>query len=313
MNRPLREAVKRGLVRLHHLALRAHVVVLPDHYYSPVPNVLQLRATRDRWARASELPGVAVDLDGQAERLRRTCLPFREEYAGNPAYRWASGQRAGPGYGYIEAQALHGFIRSVQPARVVEVGCGVSTWCMAAAGARNRQEGGREPALTCIDPSPSAFIRSLAGLTVVARPVQEVPMETFQGLRRGDLLFIDSSHAVKVGSDVNFLVLEVLPRLRPGVFVHLHDIYLPYDYSRHVLHGLFASEETALVHAFLIGNTGVRMVFCLSLLHYLRPAVLKEVFPEYDPEPDVDGLAVEPVTAGRARHFPSALYLEVVG
>src|SRR4030095_8150769 len=127
----------------------------------------------------------------------------------------------------------------------------------------------------------------------------------FADLGEGDLLFIDSSHVVQVGSDVNHIVLEVLPRLRKGVIVHFHDIYLPYDYNRGFLDRITFPLETSLVHAYLIGNRAIEMIACLSLLHYDRREGLRELFPDYNPQNDADGL----FAPGGGRHFPSSLWL----
>jgi hypothetical protein len=132
--------------------------------------------------------------------------------------------------------------------------------------------------------------------------------ELFEELGAGDLLFIDSSHTVRPGSDVNYIVLEVLPRLRPGVIVHFHDIYLPYDYQRNVLRTYFQWMETSLLRAYLVNNSRTRILFCLSQLHYDRPSVLQEVFPEYVRAPDEDGLEAPNSLQG---HFPASIFFEV--
>lgn len=288
------------------LAARAGVYVLPAHYYVPLANLHQLEKTRPLWARKSELPGIATSLDEQAAELERICMPYQLEYAGNHAYREAVEQRFGPGYGYIEAQALHAVVRHYKPKRIIEVGSGVSTWCMLQALEQNERETGESFELTCIEPYPYAPLRALERVGLIDSPVQSVPFDVFAQLGAGDLLFIDSSHAVRPGGDVNFLILEVLPRLAPGVIVHVHDIYLPYDYPRDVLRSYFQWMETSLLRAFLINNSRARIVFCLSQLHYDRANVLQRVFPEYVPARDEDGLQVD-----ATGHFPASIYVEV--
>jgi hypothetical protein len=136
--------------------------------------------------------------------------------------------------------------------------------------------------------------------------VQELAPSEFDSLENGDFLFIDSSHAVKPGGDVLYLYLEVLPRLKPGVIVHIHDIFFPYLHQRNVLDTLFQWTETALLQALLTNNERLRILFSLSMLHYDAPADLKRVFPEYTPAPDSAGLA-DDRTGG---HFPCSLYLQ---
>jgi predicted O-methyltransferase YrrM len=311
MRRALRRLAKRLAFALHRLGTRLGVHVLPVHYGSPVPDLLELERTRDVWARKSALAGVAIDLEAQVRALEAICLPYQSEYAGNAAYRHAVEREFGPGYGYVEAQALHAVVRWLAPRRVVEVGSGVSTWCLLQALARNRDEGRGEAALTCVEPHPSARLRRLAGIRLVERPVQRVTFEeAFAELGADDLLFVDSSHSVRPGGDVPYLFLEVLPRLAPGVVVHVHDVFLPYDYPRTTLRTFHHWMETALLHAWLVGNAGVEILFCESLLHYERPDALRRVFPEYRPARGSDGLGEHaPLELATEGHFPSSIFL----
>ncbi len=311
MKRQLKNAFKRGLFRTYKLGTRLGVHIIPVHYYSPLPDIVELEATRKTWAGRSALPGLAIDLDEQVANLRAICLPFQHEYALNTAYHTALRQDYGPGYGYVEAQALHAVIRHFKPKRIIEVGSGISTLCMRTALELNRKEGEPETLMTCIEPFPSRRLKKTPGIALVQEQVQAVSANLFTELTEGDFLFIDSSHTVKPGSDVNYLVLDVLPRLNSGVLVHFHDIFLPYDYQRNVLKTFLHWAETSLVRAFLTFNNRVEIVLCLSMLHYDRQGDLREVFPDYDPQSSDEGL----VDAGlrpfepSPQHFPSSLYL----
>ena len=304
---------KQQAFKIHRLGTRFGVHILPVHYYSALPDLLELEATRDVWARKSTLPGIKFDLDRQVENLKKICLPYQAEYAGNPAYRHATEHGFGQGYGYIEAQALHGVLRHFKPQRILEVGSGVSTYCMLHALGQNQAETGRGFAITCVEPYPSEPLRRLQGITLIDKGVQRVGFdEGFSELGENDLLFIDSSHVVKPGSDVNYLVLEILPRLRPGVIVHFHDIYLPYDYPRFVLKTFFSWMETSLVRAFLIHNDRAEIIFSESMLHYDRPDALHEVFPEYKRQPDTDGIGPKkPFEFVSDDHFPCSLFVRI--
>ena len=125
----------------------------------------------------------------------------------------------------LDAAAAYAIVRMTRPRRIVEVGCGHSTRFLARAVA----DGALATQITCIDPAPRASIARLP-IAHLAAPVQEAPMALFQALAPGDILFIDSSHQVKPGSDVDFLIRRVLPVLAEGVRVHFHDIFLPDDY-----------------------------------------------------------------------------------
>jgi hypothetical protein len=304
----LREWVRPLMQTVTRAGERAGVHVVPVHFYSQQPNVQELERTRAIWARPSAMPGIAADPDAQVAALRRICLPYQREYTAQHTFDYATERGFGRGYGLIEAEALHGFIRSYPPARIIEVGSGVSTYCANAAADINRREG-FPCAITCIEPYPRAPLRGMS-VTLIDRPVQTVSLNTFATLAANDILFIDSSHAVRVGSDVNFLLLEIIPRLAPGVLIHIHDIHLPYDYSPSELQALwFHWSETSLIRALLTNNPRLEIVACLSQLHHERPAALAEVFPDYRPRPTRDGLFIS--STDDALHFPSSLWLRV--
>jgi len=195
----IKDSLKRSLFRVYKLGTRLGIHILPVHYASPVPNIIELERTRELWAHQSELPGLTIDLDEQAATLRAVCQPYQHEYDGNDAYKTGIAEHFGPGYGYIEAQALHGFVRHYKPRQIVEVGSGVSTYCLWHAAEANSRESGERARLIAIEPHPSRALRGLAGVELVAQPAQAVPLDTFTRLGKNDLLFIDSSHVVKPG------------------------------------------------------------------------------------------------------------------
>jgi hypothetical protein len=138
--------------------------------------------------------------------------------------------------------------------------------------------------------------------------VQELPLSFFDQLEAGDILFIDSTHSVKTGSDAVFLCVEVLPRLKPGVLIHFHDIYLPFVYPRDVLMHYFDWQETALLLALMKGSVELQPLCCLSALHYDAPGQIREVLKDYEPQENADdGLAA----AKSEGHFPSSMWLQI--
>ncbi|MDA8743868.1 class I SAM-dependent methyltransferase [Rubripirellula amarantea] len=314
MKSKLKAFIKAQSFGVHRLLSRAGLHVSPVHYYSAQPDVITLEKTREDWAKPSAMPGVAVDLDAQVETLRQTCLPYQDEYDKSETFAFATQNNYGPGYGAIEAQCLHAFIRHHKPSRVVEVGSGVSTQCMYEAFQINQKESPKPFEITCVEPYPSDKLRQM-NVNLIEKFVQRVAFEDcFEALGEGDLLFIDSSHAVKPGSDVNYLFLEILPRIRPGVLVHIHDIYLPYDYAPKTLHTYLHWMETSLLRAFLTHNHKVEILFCQSHLHHERPDALRDVFPSYQPLELVDGLYPDGMKSSPAavgKHFPSSIYLRI--
>ena len=140
-----------------------------------------------------------------------------------PAPRWTQDW-----FPRLDAAAAYAIVRATRPKRIVEVGCGHSTRFLARAVA----DAGLDTAITAIDPAPRA---SLAGLSLsfVRRKVQEIGPGLFRALEKNDILFIDSSHQLKPGSDVEHLFSKVIPQLKAGVRLHFHDIFLPDDYPAH--------------------------------------------------------------------------------
>ena len=130
----------------------------------------------------------------------------------------------------MDAVTLYSMIRHIKPKRLIEVGCGYSSRCSAAALKRNLAEGSPCEA-TYIDPYPSPV---LAGIELpgkfVKQKIERIPLEVFQALESGDVLFIDTSHVIKMQNDCEYEFIHVLPSLKPGVYVHIHDIYTPFDY-----------------------------------------------------------------------------------
>lgn len=249
-----------------------------------------------RWRPPRTLVGVnGTDIQDQLE-FARSVVP---DHWPPDIYRDACRQNGEPGFGPVEASFLYGFVYSKKPKKIVQVGAGVST----AVALRAAADAGHYVEIVAVDPYPTRFLRA-APVTLLEQAAQNVALERLIDLERGDLLFIDSTHTVRADSEVNRLVLEVLPRLRPGVFVHFHDIYFPYDYQRDLLdETLYFWSESTLVQSFLIGNERYRIATALSMLHYEAPDQLAQLIPGYRPQPNRDGLR-----AG-AGDFPASLYL----
>jgi hypothetical protein len=299
----MRQRSRQACTALFRLAERAGLHLTPKHYYTPVPDVRWLRQHTQLWEGASTLPGVAWNLDAHLQRLARICAPYVQEVAGLEFFNQVTSDSWGPGYGPIESQVLHCFLRANQPRRIIEIGSGVSTACML-----NAVGQALPPAqLTCIEPFPSPVLRETAGARLRAQACQEVPLAVLSELEDGDLLFIDSSHAVKVGSEVPRIYLEIIPSLRPGVFIHIHDIFLPYLYPPDILTWPFwAWQETVLLAALLTNNPKLEVLFCLSALHHSRPSGLRALLPDYRPRAMRGGLFAD---GALAKHYPSSIWL----
>jgi predicted O-methyltransferase YrrM len=286
---------------------RVGLHVMPKHYSTPVPDYTFLRNNPDSWRGRVELRGVDWDLDAQLSWLRSICEPYYGEVRGLKRYAEITETGVGPGYGPIESQLLHCFIRSQRPRLVVEIGSGVSTRIMLDDAERNRQEGLGETHIIAIEPNAREELRRVPGITLNEAFVQKVPLSFFDQLEAGDMLFVDSSHAVKTGSDVVRIFMEIVPRLKPGVFIHIHDISLPYLYPRFAESMFIGWQETTLVLALLMNNEHLKVLCCQSALHYDRPYEMAAITTDYRPQENKDGLVAGDPTG---RHCPDSLWLQ---
>jgi Methyltransferase domain len=286
LSRRLKETLKSILQGGFLFGQRLGVNVLPNHFYSAIPDILDLKQRSD-WRAPLSMIGVAVSIP---EMLHADAAAINGE---------------GSGYGLIEADFLYAFILRHRPARIIQIGCGVSTAIILRAG----EVAGYKPDITCIEPFPTAYLRDLAAKNLISlrhEAAQVTPLVVFEAIAKGDLFFVDSTHTVKVGSEVNRIILEILPRLAAGAWVHFHDITFPYDYPRDVFGSLFLNSESTLLHAFLAGNSRYSIAASLSMLHYAEPARFKVALERFEPQGNQDGL-VEP----GGQHFPSSTWLKV--
>jgi hypothetical protein len=264
---------------------RHGVHVVPVHFYEPIPDTRQLDPSL--WEAPRELVGIDLRVDEQLRRLGDFAARYRAEYGAFPFERTAqpfeffdnNGQFAS-----TDAEILHCMIREHRPRRVVEVGCGYSSLVTAAALLRNESEDGKLGELICIEPYPNETLRGgFPGLTrLIPTPVQEVPLAFFEELEANDVLFIDSSHVVKIGSDTTREILDILPRLKPGVLIHFHDIFFPVEYPRNwVLDEHRFWTEQYLLEAFLSFNDRFRILYAGSYLHVFHHDQLVEFSERY--------------------------------
>ncbi len=252
--------------------------VTPVHFYQPIPDTRKL--PESLWERRSELAGIDMNEATQLDLLRNCFPKFRDEYeqfptapTEDPAQFYFDNGR----FGGTDALATYCMVRHFRPNLIIEVGSGYSSLVSGQAAAKN----GNTP-LICIEPFPlDFFAKGFPGLrSLMERRVEDVDLDFFSQLQSGDILFIDSSHTVKIGGDVNYLFLEVLPRLNPGVIVHIHDILFPHDYRRDwVVDELRFWCEQYLLQAFLMFNSQFEVLLCNSYLadRYLED--FKTTFP----------------------------------
>lgn len=269
---------------------RLGVHVTPVHFYEPVPDTRTLPASL--WERPSELVGLDLNSGVQLDVLQ-SIREMSDELAalsagsdgapGVPAGRSAGVPRFRPDNGHFDhadAYALYTVLRESRPRRVIEVGSGYSTLVAAAALERNRAEG-HECALACVEPFPKPWIRDVAAVTnLFEQPLESLPLEELVNLDAGDVLILDSTHVVRTGGDVVYEFLDIVPRLRPGVLVHVHDIFLPEEYPKAwVFEQRRFWTEQYLVQAFLAFNRAWEIVWAGNWLRLNFPREWAEAMP----------------------------------
>ncbi len=257
----------------------------PGHYYSAMYDAHELvrEPARSRiWPpRPYEHPGIDWNADGQRSFMRDVLagqqrLALRAD--GDPedsVYYAANGQ-----YPPLDAWILEGVLRHLRPARMIEVGSGFSSLITAQV---NREHFDGEMQFTCIEPHPRGFLqRGVDGITeLVAEKVEDVELARFEALEAGDVLFIDTSHVVRTGGDVVWLYGRVLPRLRLGVHVHIHDVFLPGDYPEQWVREGWGWNENYLVEAFLQFNSGYEIVLAAQWARLNAREEIDIAFPRY--------------------------------
>ena len=254
--------------------------LLPVHYYSPVPNTRQL--PEETWNRRfDQIPGWTLNREAQLLLLERLSA-WAPEMAGTPGdsssprapgqYFWNN-----PNFNASDSVIYHSMIRHLNPKQIVEMGCGYSTMVAARAARLNGHT-----RLRCIEPFPIPELkRGIEGVEkLIEKPVQEIPVSLFEELGANDILFVDGTHVSKIGSDVNHVLFEVLTRLKPGVVVHIHDIFLPDEYPKHWIqeHRLFWNEQY-LVLAFLLFNDAFEILLAGHYIGAYERAALERAYP----------------------------------
>ena len=236
----------------------------PGHFYSPHPDLDAVERDRIRLFgdRVKPLAGVDLGIDRQLELLDRLApfsrdQPFSFEPDGRHRYYYDN-IWFGPG----DAIVYHCMLRHLRPSRVIEVGIGFSSAMLLDTNDEFLDNG---CTATFIDPHPGRMLELLGStdghVNIIAEPVQNVGQKVFSSLEAGDILFIDSSHVTKAGSDVNYLYFDVIPSLPSGVFVHVHDIFWPFEYPQAWVMEGRAWNEAYLLRAYLTANHDIEIIW----------------------------------------------------
>lgn len=262
------------------LAAASKAMFPNGHFYSPVVNTDEARRDVDLIFRRQAPAEIDLNTAGQLQLLTRLArhfpaAPFPERPDGQFRYYYT-----GSGYGYGDAVIYWSMLNEFRPSRIIEVGCGLSSiLALDTIKLLDLPTG-----CTFIDPYPERFYR-LAGTLepghqVIDQPVQRIDLSILDALGHDDILFIDSSHIVKTGSDVHFELTEMLPRLKPGVLIHFHDIPYPFEYGyRWVVEDNYSWNEVYFVQAFLMYNKSFKIEFFNHYLATQLPDAVRDADP----------------------------------
>jgi predicted O-methyltransferase YrrM len=261
--------------------------LITDHFYQPIPNRQEIMtyAGKER-----PLSSIEWHLDKQTELVKYLLEKYALEFNNKEIFS---------AFGYSEdtsalisgdAEVLYAMVREKKPSRIIEIGSGGSTKIIAAALKMNFIENSQKSQLISIEPYPQDFLKDFANVSkdflefsLLTQKVEAVDLSVFESLQTNDILFVDSSHVFKSGSDVEFEFLQVYPRLQTGVLVHIHDIFFPYDYpiEWNLKESRYWNEQYFL-ETFLQFNKKFKILASLSMVSYYKNSVFLDNINAYN-------------------------------
>jgi hypothetical protein len=283
-----------GLSRLaltRAVLLRIGVLPIRHHYYEPfvVPSELGQALNEER-----QLPGIDLNVRGQLDFLGTLTFEGELNHLRSPSSEPLEFRFGNQSFESGDAEYLYQVIRRMKPTRLYEIGSGQSTLIARAAIKKNGEE---NPDSTCrhicVEPYEAPWLERL-GVEVVRRRVEDVDKSIFLELERNDILFIDSSHVIRPQGDVLVEYLQILPVLRSGVVVHVHDVFTPRDYLREwVIDSLMLWNEQYLVEAFLTNNSSWDIIGALNFLAHNHYNELKRACPYLTPDREPGSMYIQ--------------------
>ncbi len=251
------------------------------HFYSPIVSGGELIELEDQiWEDVAQdsILGINLNLENQLLLLKEFSkyypeMPFKDEKSDKLRYCFNNGA-----YAYTDAIVLYSFIRHFKPKKIIEIGSGHSSAVML----DTRETFVNDINLTFIEPYAQRLYRLIKdtdrdNCTVLDTKVQKVELEKFRDLKSNDILFIDSSHVSKTGSDVNYEIFKILPSLKPGVIIHFHDVFYPFEYPKSWVSEGRNWNEDYLLRAFLSYNNNFEILLFSDYIHQHHKAAFKEM------------------------------------
>jgi hypothetical protein len=259
---------KPNIIKFLNKFLKVHIT--PVNYYSPIPDINEL--SPDIFTKVNDCMGLSFDADSLQCFMENDCNKYLEEYF--PVEN--------SGLSKVDAFVLYVLIRERKPIKFVEIGSGESTKIALKALEKNKLDGDFY-SMTAIEPYPREYLKTIenSSFLLIEKKVQDVAISVFDNT---DILFIDSSHVSKIGSDVNFEIFQVLPRMKVGSLIHWHDIMIPIDYPKSwIENGNMYWNESYMVQSFMMFNTSFKIYWPSKYMQVKFPQELKQHFPFFQP------------------------------
>ncbi len=256
------------------------------HYYSTVVSLEKIKLRQNEiWKSpiTENIEGIDLRIGEQLQLVEKLTvyypdIPFTDKKQEKLRYYFNNSY-----YSHNDGLILYSIIRHFKPKNIIEIGSGYSSAVMMDT---NELFLNGNINLTFIEPYAGDRLNALMtetdkkNTTLIQEDVQLVPLDVFKNLKQGDILFIDSTHAVKTGSDINYILFEILPVLSKGVLIHFHDIYFPFEYPKSWVLDGFGWNEAYFLKAFLMYNMNFKIVLFSDYLSKFH----KEAFQDM-PEP----------------------------
>ncbi|OGW47559.1 MAG: hypothetical protein A2Y66_03150 [Nitrospirae bacterium RBG_13_41_22] len=245
--------------------------ITPVDYYSPIPSTLGLDPKI--FEKIYDDTGLDWNVSGQMDYLTSIFIKYSGEYTPTPNI----------GLSLVDSFILYAMIRETKPKVMIEVGSGESTKITLLAIEMNEREG-TECQFYAVDPYPPIFLRQISkrNFKLVDKKLEEVDIDL---LITADLFFIDSSHVSKIGSDVNYEILEIVPKLKRGAIIHWHDIMIPKNYWEDWIYkGTMFWNESYILHAFLLFNDTFKIIWGSRYMQLNHSDEMKQHFCYFQPE-----------------------------
>jgi len=262
-------------IKIFEIGEKNNIHITPVHFYQPIPDTRKISSSIFT---ESHHAGIDLRENDQLIMLKELSKYSDEikDIPRKPAKNEKQYYFENEFFPPLDGVVYYSIIREFLPKKIIEVGSGFSTMIALQAAEKNKTT-----KITSIEPFPNEILKS--GLPnfdkLIQSNVQDIPISKFQELDKNDILFIDSSHVSTIGSDVNYLFLHVIPELKPGVIIHVHDFFFPFEYPKEWIRRKLFWNEMYLVWAFLIGNCDYEILLSNFFLFKKHNSTVNELFP----------------------------------